>query len=442
MRNAKDWWKLLIVPLVLGAVGQGRPAAADDGLILRGQGQESLIDAAASGMAMPAGEIVTYGTPPRQRWYFRADGLGLKRDASRDRPFAGLPSGEEIFVDVTITGAERVAEDAEDAVQVLDDGDPVVAEDGEDVFVRVDYEATADEVPRSVTTVLGTQDLHFEFEGGYRFTLGRMLSDQYWLEFTYFDVHDWFGTAAVRDRTEYIERDAEGEPTGTTYPASLFSPFTDFGNPDFPEAIRERFDYNHFVRIESTSTLDNMEMNLWHRLATPPEQLEASFLVGLRYMSILEYFRYHSESDVPGVGTTNFVDTRTGNHLFGAQLGALLTFPIEPSWSIDWELKGAVCGNRAHENTRYTPDGVPGPLIGRREGRTTFVGETSVMLVYEFTPRLTVHAGYQALWVDGLALASENVPRDAYILIEGPGQLVHSGNIVYHGPQLGLNLVW
>ena len=397
MHNAKDWGKLLIIPLLLVAAWQADSATAEEATILE---EEPVLE-------MPHGEIMDFGTSRRACWFFRADGLALKRDASGDRAFAALATEGEIGI---------VQGDVGDEPLLDQNGDPVLDLNGDPVFVALTQQ------PGSMTSVLGTPDLNFEFQGGYRLTLGRTLGDWHWLEFTYFDLNDWNETAAVRDTTEnqFLEL------------GSLFSPFTDFGNP----AV-EALDYNNFVSITCFSTLDSMELNLYRRLPMPPGS-KASVLLGVRYMNILEDFQYYSESDVPVADTNVSVNTRTGNSLVGVQIGAIFGFPVQPRGRIEWELKGAICHNRADQHTTWSG----GQPRGLREARTAFVGETSVVLVCQVTPRLTAYGGYQGIWVDGLALASENVPADANILELGPARLDHGGKVVYHGPHIGLSLVW
>lgn len=46
------------------------------------------------------------------------------------------------------------------------------------------------------------------------------------------------------------------------------------------------------------------------------------------------------------------------------------------------------------------------------------------------------------MWVDGVALASENLQADPDLLTLGPPQLVHDGSLVYHGPFAGLMFTW
>jgi hypothetical protein len=54
------------------------------------------------------------------------------------------------------------------------------------------------------------------------------------------------------------------------------------------------------------------------------------------------------------------------------------------------------------------------------------------------TPTLSLRAGYQAMFVDGVAVGFENLQTDNIILQNGPGLLDDSGQIIYHGPILGL----
>ena len=377
MRKVRNWLKVLIVPLVLASSGQGKAPAAD-----------ALAEIQQTLSTPSDGEIVTYDlAEPDKRWYFRSEGLALKRYARDTQPFAGRWNPPVVDPDAPVPGFHEY--------------------------------------------MLGTNDLDFEFQGGYRLTLGRKIGDWSSVEFTYYDVGDWSEMAAVRN----VEPNDQGSL------GNLMSPFTDFGNPPVVG-----LDYNNLISIQSSSQMDNMELNFWREIPMPADSMGVSIMAGLRYMSILEQFQYDSTSAEPTpLGATNMVNTRTGNDLLGVQLGALFEFPVDPGWWIDWELKGTIARNDARQNTQYVNVNQGNQTsfsTGRAENRTTFVGETSVRLIYEFSPRMMVYAGYQAVWVDGLALASENVPTDQTSLMIGPGQLDHDGNLVYHGPHIGSVLTW
>jgi hypothetical protein len=64
------------------------------------------------------------------------------------------------------------------------------------------------------------------------------------------------------------------------------------------------------------------------------------------------------------------------------------------------------------------------------------------MSVYQLTSHLAVRAGYQMLWVDGLAVAVEQFNPNLAELTLGPARLNDNGTLVYHGPHLGMVLTW
>jgi hypothetical protein len=78
----------------------------------------------------------------------------------------------------------------------------------------------------------------------------------------------------------------------------------------------------------------------------------------------------------------------------------------------------------------------------RQEDHTAFAGELALTFVYRWSPHLTTRLGYQALWLEQLALAPDNLNTDLNILTLGPAQLNHDSGSVYHGPFAGIALGW
>ena len=278
--------------------------------------------------------------------------------------------------------------------------------------------------------VLNTKDLEAGFQAGARVTLGRRLGERHQLEFTWFDLTLWNDRVAVRDESL---NDLAGL-------GNLFSPFTDFGSPAVPF-----LDYNYLAEIEYRSELDNFELNLRQQLPMPPGPFAMSVLVGGRFMKIRERFYYNAESITPlAMASSNTVDVRTGNDLWGVQLGALFEFQVSYRSKITLDLKGGIFNNIADQGTIYTHSD---PLLGaetytgfRAENVTAWAGEITLALTYQITPRLTSHAGYQMLWVEGLAQGSGNFEADPLTLANGPADLNHRGYAVYHGPHIGMVL--
>lgn len=410
MRCAGCNWTLMLTVLTLSVAAVGYSADTDEvspagpapvGELMAGEelmlGEMECLSGSIPALPAPFAACHPPGIPA---WYFAADGLGLKRDASDDQTFQAL---------VERTWAEE-----------------------EGVWVATD----------TVTPVLGTQNLQFGFQGGGRALVGHTLGSCHAFEVSYFQVTDWDELASVRDSTEFIaEVDGDGNPV-TTFPASLFSPFSGFGDPPI-----EGLDYNNLAYITYSSSLNNIEWNLRRWILNCPSQLQASVLVGGRYMNIGESFLYYTESAVPAPGgATNAVATDTDNSMLGVQLGAMFEFYVDPGWWVDCEIKGAYFNNNASQTTVFVHDGVPayqGTHVGSREADVSaFALDLRLNATFLITPQLAIRGGYQALWVDGLALASENMSPDVDVLAFGPAGLDHRGKVVYHGPHLGLTWVW
>jgi len=396
MWNARERLQLLMVAVALTAAQQQQVAsAADPAYAEPGTPAASLPaepDFAPAETSIAAEGFAGYYQSPLPFWYFEAQALALKRDASGNTDFAA----------------------------------------------RITEVTTPEGTEATTTMVLGTRDLHFDFRAGGRALVGRTLGDWFGLEVAYFGLGDWNQIAAVRDVTPI---DVEIEGVTQTVNGSLFSPFTDFGNPR-----TVGLDYNNFAYISYFSTLDSLEWNLRGRLPMPSDRLQGSLLVGGRYMNVRERFHYRTESEIPAaLGTTNTVSTWTGNEMLGVQIGAQFEFQVEPDWWVDCEIKGVIFDNRADQSTTYVNinNGVEQTYSrGRADNRSTFALDLRLMFTCQISPRLSTRVGYEALWVDGLALASENFNSDVNILMLGPATLSSGGKVVYHGPHIGVTWMW
>lgn len=394
MQNVRAKLNLLVIALVATAVAQGHwVGAAQIDSIVQQPEMDFIPSEAHVAPAEPevfADEIGSFylSTPV---WYFRAEGVALRRDAAADRTFAAL-------VNRTWTSAT--------------------------------------EYTQTNSGALSTGDLNFGYRGGGRALIGRSLGQWSAIEVSYFDVGDWHEIGAVTDNTPF--ETAQGVFEGS----SLFSPFT--GVNDDP--VRG-LDYNNFVSIDYFSSLYNIEWNLRRMLPIAEPRMRGSVLVGGRYMNLSERFSYFGSSIDPVVAT-NSVTTRTSNDMLGVQVGAQFAFEVDPQWWVDCEIKGVAFDNVARQETNYVHTGAePAGFAGthstwRAENSSSFALDLSLTCTYQISHCLSVRFGYQAIWLDGLALASENLNGDANLLLSGPGILVDTGRAVYHGMNLGAICVW
>lgn len=280
--------------------------------------------------------------------------------------------------------------------------------------------------------VLSSSGFNDAFAAGARVTIGRSLGDWYRIEGSFWGGYDWSNDGAVRNN----DANAQG---GT---GNLFSPLTGFGDPAVPG-----LDFNNLVTVHQSAQLDSVELNLRRRMSVPYGPVEASFLVGVRYLRIDEGLNYHSEANVPlPGGAINDVFLTTDNDMTGAQLGVQTQWLLcERSW-LDVDVKGAIFSNSASLHSRYTNTDENGAVTqfvdSDQRTSTSYLLETSLLVNYQFTPALTFRVGYTALWMSGLTLASDNLSSNAQRLTLGPVLVDDHGRIAWHGPTIGLVGAW
>ena len=265
--------------------------------------------------------------------------------------------------------------------------------------------------------VLDTDDCANEFDAGARVGLGYELGPWYRLEASYLGAYEWGGRETVRDLGI----------NGRLTRGRLFSPFSSFGDPFGIAGL----DFNQFASVQMNSKLSSVEFNLrrrWNLRTQRYHYAATSFLVGIRYVNVDEELQYVTESDVPrGEGAINDIEIGTDNDLIGAQLGWLSQFMVHERGWIDFEMKGGLYDNRGSVNTLYTASDGAANVLGRfgysdARDRTSFMGELSLSYSHHVSSMLTFRAGYNAVFLTGLALASENLPTDINLLTLGPAK--------------------
>jgi hypothetical protein len=279
--------------------------------------------------------------------------------------------------------------------------------------------------PAPIILRSGDRDFEDDFDAGARVVVGRALGDWYRLEAVWIGSYQWDDTAAVRD------------PAG-----NIYTPFSNFGRG--PTA---GVDPAEFASISFSSQLHNVELNLRRAIAVPPSYVEASFLVGARYMRLEEDFRLVTSNSMPGPATiVNDVAVAADNDLLGVQIGLLTQFRVHPRGWVDFDAKAALFANDASQQTVYqntNNNGIETTSLGAADDETTaYLGDLSLTFNYQCSRALTFRVGYNAWFLAGVALGPDNFERDINLLRLGPRSVDHRGRIVYHGPSIGLVGAW
>jgi hypothetical protein len=190
---------------------------------------------------------------------------------------------------------------------------------------------------------------------------------------------------------------------------------------------------------EYATRLHNAEINLRWDLCP-----RLTMLAGFRWVNLWEDLQGTIE---PSDRASPFWDTKTRNNLCGLQLGEDWRVFNRGPFSIDGLVKAGISDNFAEETT--------GVSIYRTvywESASTnqlaFLGEIGLQCKYQLAQRLLLKIGYEAMCLQGVALAPGQIPEtfshgvpttDVYVRALG----IDSGSgVFYHGATAGLEYVF
>jgi hypothetical protein len=258
------------------------------------------------------------------------------------------------------------------------------------------------------------------------------------LEFTYFGLFSFNSYAQVASPTD-----------------DLFSVISQFGTTP-PFGFQET-DESDFQSISYKSTFDSYEANLRRRWMAPNSRYQGSWLIGARYFQLDEQFKYLTQSDVnnnlPAPRSQAIFNTGVNNALTGLQIGGDIWTCILPGLRVGGEGKVGVFGNYMNVNnaigsTSLSDAGQPTFHDGKKGGGVAFIGQAEAMATYRLNYQWTLKAGYQVLYVDGVALATENfntLPPAVFSPPPGVNRtpfINSSGSLFYHGYTVGAEFMW
>jgi len=209
-------------------------------------------------------------------------------------------------------------------------------------------------------------DLTFGFQTGPYFSLSKQMLPGVRGEILYFGIDGW--------RSAFSAESTGGITTG------LF---------DTGSVVLDRMD------VRYTSRLDNVELNTRFPLG---ERLE--WLVGVRWT------RVDDGAAVDWAGDDDFASVLADarNDLYGMQLG--IDGPLwQPAsrFSVAGMAKLCLATNRMSTGRDATGT-IPSFLPQRQSAsRTSLLGELGLSGKFELTPRFAIGAGYQVMWMDGVA---------------------------------------
>jgi hypothetical protein len=258
-----------------------------------------------------------------------------------------------------------------------------------------------------------SSDLTQCFAGGPKVGLLRHGDNGYNLELSFFEIDGWNNSASV----------ASGTNTTPIFVA-----------PGAPLEFVQTTDYtNQYMVWRYATRLNNAELNL--RWDFCPR---VTMLAGFRWVNLSEQL----QGTLPPYRSVPFWDNTTRNNLCGLQIGEDWKLLDRGRLSIDGVVKAGIFDNIADETTDVSIyQVVHGESASTNHA--AFLGEIGVQCKYEVTRKLSLKIGYEAMWLEGVALAPGQIPKTFSNTTWPVGSVAALGvdsrsGVFYHGATAGL----
>jgi hypothetical protein len=253
------------------------------------------------------------------------------------------------------------------------------------------------------TPLLDAHDLGLQWAAGTRIEALLSLDERWAAELVYLGISDWGATQS----------------------------FT--GSPDLPlyvPGLSQAFIFQD-ATARYLSDLYSGELNLRDKFSR-----HITLLAGFRYLSLRDKIVLSGESTVfPNQGTA-MMAAQTMNNLYGFQIGADVTVPqFIDRLSINGIVKAGIYGNDVDLTQTMTGTGVfSDSFFSASRGQASFVGEVALRPSYSLNGHFSVFGGYDALWLEAVALAPPHLP---------PTSAIHASRTAfYNGATIGLETKW
>ncbi len=157
-----------------------------------------------------------------------------------------------------------------------------------------------------------------------------------------------------------------------------------------------------------------------------------AFLAGMRWLQLNDQIVGRASTGV----LTEFRES-TQNNLYGAQVGFVWSRPpADGPFSVIWTSKAGIFGN-ASSNYLHANCGCHS---NDSQGQLAFVGDINVVGVYSLGDHVALQGGYQLLWIDGVAVGSDQF---AVMHPSTTHNGINSGGGVFlHGAMASVNVSW
>jgi hypothetical protein len=271
----------------------------------------------------------------------------------------------------------------------------------------------------AVTQVLASDDEDNPYQLGPRLTLGYRFHYGDEIELSYVGTQHWT-----------TGRTLLGDPVGAGI--LLTSPFLTVDN------IVSGFDTA--LGYVYSSEYHDAAVTYRHIFPAPEAKWQPRLLFGFRYISLDEDLELTGVNEFifPAIETLRVNAT---NDLLGGQVGAGFRWLPFKRLTLDVEGKTGLYANIVHQDMNLRRNTVVTLNGSADEGTVSCGVDAGVRLRFAVKPDVVIRAGYDVMYLSGLALAPEqldiNIGPDL-----SPTHLNDTGTAFFHGPSVGLELLF
>jgi hypothetical protein len=279
------------------------------------------------------------------------------------------------------------------------------------------------------------------FSAGPKIALTYHGGSGYGAELSYFNIFDQRATEAIGPDSpaDWLVMKAPGafwQTQDFPYQAMVWSSATNL----YSAEANGRLDLSSRVTILAGVRWLQLNDNLQGTL-TPADRNEPSWKQGCLFSNSPNCYIANVSSNVPPEIYPPFWTTSTTNNLYGVQIGLDGKIWELGRFSLGGTIKVGVFDNNAEQSTGVSLEKTVYPATAATN-HAAFASEASLQVKYQLTKGLALKAGYEALWLDGVALAPGQI-QQTYTALSTPPNVralgVNCGsNVLFQGATAGL----
>jgi hypothetical protein len=290
------------------------------------------------------------------------------------------------------------------------------------------------------TPALNSTDLDQGFSPGFRVGVTYHVDSNYDLEASFFRISDWDSTRSIGpdNPLNWLVMKAPGgffQTQDFTYQSMKWDYSTELYNAE----LNVRYKFSSRITVLAGFRWFQLHENLQGTIP-PPDRILDSWKSNLSY-NLYDVARIENQpGGTPAPPLPPFWNTSTTNNLYGLQIGAVGKLFERGSFSLDGLIKVGEYCNHASESTGVSIEKVVRPS-GASNNHAAFVGEAGLQCKYQVTRGITLKLGYEALWLDGVALAPGQIQEtyNTFAPVSVTALGVNSdSNVLFHGATAGL----